>query len=48
MRWRELNKWDLFKRGFMEDHVLNKFNTLGIEVFKLNLNTLGKWTYLIK
>ena len=32
----------------MEDHALNKFNTLRLGVFKLDLNTLGKWTYLIK
>ena len=32
----------------MEDHVLNKFNTLRLEVFKLNLNTLGERKYSIK
>ena len=32
----------------MDHYALNKFNTLGGEVFKLNLNTLWKWTYLIK
>ena len=42
MEWRELNKTDLFKKGFMGDHALNFFNTLGMEVFKLTLNTLGK------
>ena len=38
----DLNKYDLFKKGIMEDHVLNKFNTLRLEIFKLNLNTLGE------
>ena len=36
------------KGEFIEHYALNKFNTLGGEVFILNLNTLGKWTYLIK
>ena len=31
----------------MEDHVLNKFNTLRLEVFKLNLNTQKKKNELI-